>query len=63
MPTASSVLTFDFPFACNVAPGNGSEVIKPLAERKKNVGYSSRKTFAQRSRASFGARSVSPARQ
>ena len=63
MPTASSVVIFDFPFACVAAPGNGSEVIKLLAERKKNVGCSSRKTFAQCSRASFGARSVSPTRQ
>ena len=63
MPIASSVLIFDFPFVCVAAPGNGSEVMKLLAERKKNVGCSSRKLIAQRSRASFGARSVSPARQ
>ena len=63
MPTASSVLIFAFTFVWFAAPGNGPEVMKPLAERKKNVGCSARKIFTQRSSASFGTRSVSLAHQ
>ena len=63
MPTASSVLILNFAFVCVAMPDNDSVVMKLLAERKKNVGCSTRKVFAQRSRASFGARSVPLARQ